>query len=324
MVTLVTGGTGLVGNNILRLLLARGQRVRVLAREQSDPRPLAGLDVEIARGDIRDPAAVRRAFRDAERVIHCAARVHIGWSDPGLHQAVNVDGTRNVADTARSCGARMVHVSSVDALGAGSRENPADEDTAPGEHIACGYVVTKRAAERIVLEQVVRGLDAVIVNPAYMLGPWDWKPSSGRMLLAVARRGPLLAPPGGNDFCDVRDVSAGVLSAAERGRRGARYILGGQPLSYLEAWRIFAKVAGVRRPIGMLPRWMPWVAGRAGDAWGRLTGREPDINSAATAFSNVPHHFSAARARAELDYAIRPVEESVQAAWDWFRANRYA
>ena len=140
---------------------------------------------------------------------------------------VNVEGTTHLSEIARIAGARFIHVSSVDALGLRSDGIPANEETSPGGMIECPYVLTKRMAESAVLAQVERGLDAVIVNPVYMIGPWDWKPSSGRMLLEVGDGKGLLAPPGANDFVDVRDVVSGIEAAHERGQTGRRYILGG-------------------------------------------------------------------------------------------------
>src|SRR5689334_16344751 len=115
MTTLVTGATGFVGNNVVRLLLARGRHVRVLARESADERPLAGLALDIVRGDVRDRLAVERAVQDVGSVVHAAGMVHIGWQRREEQQAINVEGTRNVANAARQAGARMVYVSSIDA-----------------------------------------------------------------------------------------------------------------------------------------------------------------------------------------------------------------
>jgi dihydroflavonol-4-reductase len=323
MLTLVTGATGLVGNNVVRLLLNRGQRVRVLQRATADPRPLAGLDVEFASGDVRDAESVRRACQGASLVIHAAARVHIGSTGLEEHHAVNVQGTRHVANSCREVGARLVHVSTVDAMACGSRAAPADEETPLNAHVLCPYVVTKREAEQVVLEQVRGGLDAVIVNPAFMLGPWDWKPSSGRMLLAVARGQGRFAPPGGNDFCDVREVAAGILAAAEKGEPGRRYILGGESLSYLEAWRMFAAVTGGPPPIKRVRKWLTLTIGSFGSLWGRISAREPDINLAAARMSNLEHHFSSQRAIRELGYRVAPARLAAEAAWAWFKEQDY-
>ena len=184
---LVTGGTGLVGNTVIRMLLESGQRVRALIRGRSGDREFGDLDVERAYGDVTDPEAVRRAVAGARVVIHSAAIVHVGWKLLADMRRVNVEGTRLVAETARREGARLIHVSSVNALGLTGDGTPADEETPFGNTVECPYVVTKREAERAVLDEVDRGLDAAIINPVFMLGPWDWKPSSGRMLLEVAQ-----------------------------------------------------------------------------------------------------------------------------------------
>ncbi|HEX4148077.1 MAG TPA: NAD-dependent epimerase/dehydratase family protein [Pirellulales bacterium] len=324
MLTLVTGGTGLVGNNVVRALLERGQQVRVLTRATSDPRPLKGLDVEQVAGDVREADAVLRACQGVDRIVHAAAMVHIGWGNRELHQSVNVEGTRHVVAGALASGAQLIHVSTVDTLGLGTRQQAADEDTPPDPRIMVPYITTKRAAERLVLDAVAdRSLNAVIVNPAYMLGPWDWKPSSGRMLLHLARGRVKLAPRGGNDFCDVRDVAGGILAAAERGQPGRRFILGGEPLSYLQAWRLFAQVIGVSGPICRAGPMMVWVAGKSGDVWRRFTGHEPDINSASTGMSAEFHHYSYARAVAELGYAPRSAREAATGAWRWFQQHGY-
>ena len=243
---LVTGATGLLGNNIVRDLLAAGHAVRVLARG-GDLRPLAGLAVETAAGDVRDAAAVHQACDGIEVVIHSAGHVHIGWTGLELARQINVAGTRNIAAAARAAGARLVHVSSVNALGLGPLAEPAGEDSARPGILEIPYVVTKREAEQAVLDEVGRGLWAAIVNPGTMFGPWDWKPSSGQMLLEVTKFA-LWAPVGAGCFCDVRDVSAGAIAAASRGQPGRRYILGGHNLSFRDAWRQIAALSGQAWP----------------------------------------------------------------------------
>ena len=318
----VTGATGLVGNNVVRLLAQRGKSVRAVIR--SAGRELAGLHVQTAKAPLHDERALQEAIDGASFVVHSAAMVHCGWRHRDEMHAANVEGTRNVARAARRAGARLVHVSSVDAVGLRSDGAPADEDTPPGGMPECPYVVTKREAEAIVQDEVGRGLDAVIVNPVYMIGPWDWKPSSGRMLLEVGAGKGLFAPPGANDFVDVRDVAAGILAAMMKGRTGRRYILGGHTLSYLDAWRIFARAAGRMQPLGIAPRPIVRTAGWVGDVASLFTHRELPVNSAAVTMSMLPHNFSCARAQAELGYAFRPFESTVGDAWSWFLDHGFA
>ncbi len=324
MITLVTGATGLVGNNVVRRLVAQGRLVRVLARATADPRPLADLpQVERFEGDVRDAAAVRRALAGASAVVHAAASVHIGWSGLAEAQAINVEGTRNVAEAAHALGARLVHVSTIDALAVWRGGAPVNEETPLDEGIRIPYVVTKRAAEQVIRQLVSQGLWAAIVNPGFMIGPYDWKPSSGQMLLSVARGWGLWVPTGGNCFCDVRDVADGIVSALERARPGERYILGGHMLSYRQAWRIFAEVSGGTPPVFPIGPLIRYGAGYVGDITGKLTGREPIVNSAATAIASRKRSFSSAKAESELGYRVRPLRESAADAWQWFRENGY-
>lgn len=323
MTTLVTGATGLLGNNVVRALLAGGHAVRVIVRSSSDPRPLEGLDVERIEGDVRDAAVVKRACEGIGAVIHSAAAIHFGWTGLDDMRAVNVAGTRHVADAALAAGAKMVHVSSVDALAPGAPDAPADEET-PGEKVACTYVVTKREAEQVIQDRVKQGLEAVIVNPGFMLGPWDWKPSSGRMMLEVVKRFTPLAPRGGMSICDVRDVAAGVLAALDKGVTGRRYVLAGANISYFDAWRLFIDVAQRgSKPIARAGPLLRILGGAGGDLWARLTGRESDVNSASIKLSSLFHYYSSARAEAELGYRTRPHEQSMRDAWQWFVEHGY-
>lgn len=323
MPCLVTGATGLVGNNVVRMLVDRGHRVRVLVRGGITNRSLADLPIEQIAGDVTDQDAVNRAMAGAGMVVHSAAMVHIGWSRLAEMRMVNVEGTRLVASAARRAGARLVHVSSVNALGLTTDGSPVTEDTPFGNTVECPYVVTKREAEQVVLEEVGRGLDAVIVNPVFMLGPWDWKASSGRMLLEIAQGRGLLAPPGSQHFGDVRDVAAAILAALTTGASGRRYILGGHHLRFVDAWTVFARVAGKKPPRGVAPPPVVRLAGRLGDLLSGWAGREGPLNSAAAKMSLLRQDFSSERAMAELGFRIRPLEESARDCWQWFVDHGY-
>ncbi len=321
---LVTGGTGLVGNNVIRRLAADGHHVRTLVRNGRSDREFQGVEVGRCVGDVTDADAVRRAVAGARVVIHSAAMVHVGWRHLDAMRRVNVDGTRLVAEAARREGARLIQVSSVNALGLTGDDSPADEETPFGNTVECPYVVTKREAEQVVLDEVDRGLDAVIVNPVFMLGPWDWKPSSGRMLLEVAAGRGLLAPPGSQHFGDVRDVTSGIVAAMTAGRRGRRYILGGHHLRFIDAWKLFAETAGRRPPCGEAPLPVVRLAGKVGDWIAGCVGREGPLNSAAATMSLLCQHYSSDRARRELGYTIRPLEQTIADSWQWFVDHGYA
>jgi dihydroflavonol-4-reductase len=320
---LVTGATGLVGNNVVRQLLDGGDEVRVLVRATSDLRGLDGLPVERAIGDVRDAASVTAACQGVQRVIHAAGFVHLGWTLLDLHRQINVEGTRNVAVAAREAGIRMVHVSGINALGLGKLDRPADEESGLPGIVEIPYVVTKRESEQVVLDEVAQGLDALIVNPGCMFGPWDWKPSSGRMILAVARFAPAY-PLGAVTFCDVRDVASGTLAAAKHGRTGRRYILGGHNLTYREAWQRMRRLVGKRSPVFPMGPLIRTVATPILNFHNWLSGHESEVNSAVLKLGRQQHCFSSRRAETELGYKARPFDETLADTWDWFRQRGYA
>jgi dihydroflavonol-4-reductase len=214
-------------------------------------------------------------------------------------------------------------VSSVNALGLGALMRPADEESALAGIVECPYVVTKREAERVVLAEVERGLAATIVNPGFMLGPWDWKPSSGKMLLAVTKFAPL-APLGAASFCDVRDVAAGAIAAARRGASGQRYILAGHNLSYWNAWKQMAGLVGKRGPLLPMGPLFRAASLPVLEIHRRVTRREGDANAATLMMGRQEHCFSSARAERELGYRIRPLAETMGDTLAWFREHAYA
>lgn len=316
---LVSGATGLIGNNVVRALLERNCSVRVLVREPLDPRPLKGLNVETRYGDIRDPSAVRAACDGVSLVIHTAAKVSLDRWHAAKFREVNSDGTRNVVDAALSAGAKLVHVSTADTIGCWSLEDPADETSPFDASHATPYSLSKLEGERIVQEAVGRGLDATIVNPAFTLGAWDWKPSSGRMLLAVSRGLGLFVPRGYGNFVDVRDVTAGILAAAAHGRSGQRYLLTGEMLSYRQAWTLFARVTGSLQPIWQIGPIITPVSGFTGDFLSWVTRREFAMNSVALNAALSPANYSSQLAERELGFATRPLRETVEHTWEWFQ-----
>lgn len=312
MTVLVTGATGLVGNNVVRHLVAAepGTTIRCLVRQGYDARPLEGLPVEIATGDVTDTQAVEAAFDGVSAVVHAAAMVSIGWSGAERMQSVNVGGTSVVAKAAREARARMVHVSTIDVL---RGENCMD----------IPYVSTKRQAEDMVRKEIVAGLDAIIVRPAFVLGPYDWKPSSGQVLLATANNWIPFSPRGCLSLCDARDVATAVASALQSGKSGDSFELAGHEMSWFEAFRLFARLGNRWPPISRFDPLTHRLIGRAGDLIGRFSSGEPSVNSAAMRLAGDCMTVDDRKAGSELGYANRPLDETLADTWRWFRNNGY-
>ncbi len=328
MKTFITGATGLVGGNLVRALVTRGEAVRALVREKSNTVALNGLEVERVQEDIRDIDSLARALKGCDRVYHCAASVSQWRGNLPISKEINVKGTINVLEESLRAGVeRVVYVSTVDTLGLSRRESPADE-TASHESMAKfrnPYVDTKYEAERRALEFVKKGLNLVVVNPTYMFGAWDVKPSSGLMILEVARGMAVGYPGGGNNFVDVEDVVQGMILTMEKGRSGEKYILANREgnLTYREIFTLIARVVGVKPPRFRIPYPVALMGGYMSDIYGKLTGAEPQINSVTARLGYAPHYFSPAKAIKELGIPQSPVEGAVRRAYEWFKKYGY-
>lgn len=321
----VTGGTGLLGNTIVRQLSDAGHQVIALVRQSPEQEIFAGANVELVEGDLSSEAVIDATLARCDACIHAAGLIHLGWTRLEASMRVNRDGTRVLVDACHKHDRKLVHVGTVNVVAVGSRQSPVDESTpwdANGGQVPCAYVLSKRAGVEEVLNGVKRGLRAVIVHPGFMLGPWDWKPSSGRMMLEVGRMWRPLAPPGGCSACDSRDVAEATIAAVERGGdEGRQFILAGHNVTYKELWSEMATRMGTRPPLmtfGPVPN---WVGGVAGDLRARWTGRESDINSAAIKMSCQFHWYHSDRARDELGYRTRDLSESLDASAEWIKSH---
>ncbi len=318
---LVTGATGLLGNNVVRCLQQNDEKVAVLVRQQPRAEVFNGIRAQRFLGDITSLPELEKAMSRCSGVIHCAGNVHMGWTKAAEQKQTNEVGTRNVCSLAKRMGLRMVHVSTVNALGIARPGALATEEKNYGQAFAAPYVETKRAADDEVKKWVDEGLDAVLVHPGFMLGPYDWKLSSGRMLQQVVDRYIHYAPAGAMSICDVRDVAAGIVTAYRVGKAGRSYILAGYNMTYLQAWQRFASYFNKKGPQKTAPAFLMKAAGAMGDLYARLFGDEPDINSVTVALGNQYHIFSSDRAIKELGYTIRPLEETVRDAYEWISQN---
>ncbi len=314
----VTGGGGFLGLQIVRLLLERGARVRSFGLAAKPEHPLHGVPIEQHIGDIRDASAVRRAVAGCDVVFHTAGMVAVWGPALRIIRDVHVEGTRNVLAAAGS--ARLVHTSSVVAVGASRRGDLLDED-APFNlsKIRMDYVHAKRAAEELVLAAARSGQNAVVVNPAYLLGPEDYEGSPlGKMCKRVWKGHLLVAPPGGLNLVDVRDAARGHLLAAERGQAGRRYIFGNMNLKMSDFIKLLCAVVE-REPrwLPRLPLWMMRCLAGMGAARAWFTGREPALPAQQLQVNRYCWFYRSDRAKRELGYQPRPFEETLADTLRW-------
>ena len=324
--SLVTGATGFVGSAVVRALLARGHDVRALARPNSDRRNLSDLSVEIAEGSLEDTLSLTRAVAGCKYLFHVAADYRLWVTDPAPMFRANVEGTRVLMRAALDAGvARVVYTSSVATLGL-VPEGSADEETPSNiEDMVGPYKRSKFRAEEVVRHLVTRhGLPAVIVNPSTPVGPRDRKPTpTGRLILEAARGHMPGYVDTGLNLVHVDDVAAGHLAAAEMGRVGERYILGGENLSLAAILAEVARASGTRPPRIRVPYMVAYPAAIGAELTARLTGKEPFITLDGVRMSRKQMYFTSAKASCELHYTPRPAREAIADAIDWFKTNGY-
>ena len=321
----VTGATGHVGNVLVRQLTAQGQAVRALVMPDDDLRPLTGLDVEIVSGDVTDLASLESAFTGADIVFHLAGIVTIM---PGMARVlgrVNVGGVRNVAAACRAAGVRrLVYTSSVHAIAeppqgtAIDESQPFDPDRVLGD-----YARSKARATLLLLDEVARGgLDAVICCPTGIIGPGDYGISNvGQLILDFASGQLKSYVSGAYDFVDVRDVTRGLILAAEKGQRGRHYILSGAQVQVLELMKELEKDIGYPAPTFRIPSAIARAAGVLASAYYRLLRRRPVFTAYSIDVLRSNSQISSARARRELGFTSRPWRESIGDHVEWFRAE---
>jgi dihydroflavonol-4-reductase len=326
MKALVTGATGFVGAAVARALLNDGWQVRALARAGSDRRNLAGLDLDIALGDLKLPDTLRAAVAGCDAVFHVAADYRLGARAPRELYANNVDGTRNLLHAAATAGVpRMVYTSSVATIGIPPGGAPGDEQTPVTLADMIGhYKRSKYLAEALVRDSAPPGLAVVIVNPSTPVGPGDLKPTpTGQLVLdAAGGRMPAYVDTGLN-IVHVDDVAAGHVLAFHRGRSGERYILGGVDMSLKDILGQICGLAGRRAPRIRLPHAVVLPLAVLAETAAHLTGRSSRITVEGVRMAQKRMFFSCEKAVRELGYRHRAPIDAFRDAIAWYRTNGF-
>jgi dihydroflavonol-4-reductase len=321
---LVTGATGFIGSAVVRRLLAEGVSVRVLVRPGSDRRNIAGLDVEIAEGDLTDETSLAPACTGCGALFHVAADYRLWAPRPHEVYRTNVEGTRAILRVAAQAGVgRVVYTSSVATLHPSDGVVPGNENSpAKLEETVGHYKRSKVMAEKIVCEFVENGLAVVTVNPSAPIGPRDIKPTpTGRTIVeAAAGRMPAYVHTGLN-IVHVDDVAKGHWLAFQQGRAGEKYVLGGTNMTLREILTDIAKLAGRTPPMVCLPHNLVLPLAYLAEASARLTGKTPAATVEGVILSKKMMFFSSDKARQELGYTARPPAQAFEDAIRWFRDN---
>ncbi|HEY3138408.1 MAG TPA: hopanoid-associated sugar epimerase [Blastocatellia bacterium] len=327
MSVLVTGGTGFVGSHLVRILLERGEEVRCLVRSSSRRDNLEDLSVEFVIGDLRDLDSLKRAARGCHILYHCAADYRLWCNDPAEMYAANVKGTNNIMQAAFDEGIqRVVYTSTVGCLGLNDNGTPASEDTPVTiEDMIGHYKRSKFLAEELARDWSRRGLPVVIVNPSTPVGELDIKPTPTGKIIVDFLRGKMFGyVETGMNLIDVRDCAEGHVLAAEKGRVGERYILGGPNVTLKEMFDMLASVSDVASPKVKVPHWVAEIYASLENFWSiNIARREPDVPLESVKLARHKMWFDASKAVAELGLRQTPIGDALQRAVKWFQEHRY-
>lgn len=319
---LVTGATGFLGWHVAQRLVESGERVRALVRPSSSVRE---LDVETATGDLRDPASLQRAVAGCRAVYHVAADYRLWAKDSNDLYRSNVDGTRNMLEAARQAGVeRFVYTSTVGcigipAAGIGNEETPVSLADMTGH-----YKRSKFLAEQVALEYAQSGFPVYIVNPTAPVGDHDVKPTPTGKIIVDFLKGDMPAyVDTGLNLVDASDTARGHVLAAERGKPGERYILGGENMTLRQILEQLAQLSGKPAPKVRIPYAVAYAAGVCSTAAAHLTGKEPRAPLEGVRMARKKMWVSCDKAKRDLGFTAAPVEQALDRAIRWFERNGY-
>ena len=325
----LTGATGFVGGHVARAFAEHGARQRVLVRETSTLRGLAGIsDLEVIRGDLRQVGALRSALAGCDALVHVAADYRLWVRDPDAMYAANVDATRSLLQMAAELRIpRVVYTSSVATMGLKSDGSIVDEATPVALAAMIGhYKRSKFLAEQVAMEAAQRGQHVMILNPTTPIGAGDVKPTpTGRIVVDfLNRRFPAYVDTGLN-LVDVEEVARMHVTALDRGRPGERYILGGENLSLKQILDRMSAITGLPSPTRKVPHAAAMIFAFF-DEWitGRMRGKEPRATVEAVRMGRKIMFANSSKAERELGFKVMPVYGALRQAIRWFVEHDYA
>ena len=320
----VTGGTGFIGANLVRLLLTQGYTVKVLVRPNSKLDNLQSLDVEIITGNLND-LDLEQKMQGCRVLFHVAAHYSLWQADKEAVYRNNVLGTRNVLTAARQAGIeRTIYTSSVAAIGVGKNGIAVDETyQSPVEKLVGHYKKSKYFAEQEASKAYRSGQDVVIVNPSTPIGAWDIKPTpTGEMILRFLQRKMPFYVDTGLNLIDVEDVAWGHLLALEKGKSGDRYILGNQNLTLKAILDRLAQITDLTAPQTLIPHWIPYTAAWIDERILASAGKKPSLSVDAVKMARQKMYYDATKAVRELGLPQSPIKAALQKAVKWFEQRQ--
>lgn len=326
MKVLVTGADGFLGNNIVRELLDRGLEVRAFLQEGRTVQTLDQLSIEKCYGDLLNSAEVDQAVEGCDYIIHTAANTSIWPLRSEIVRQVNYNGTLNIISAAIKVKVkRLVSIGSANSFGNGSISNPGNEETpSTAGKFGLDYIDSKLHAQEAIIDHVTNhGLDAIIINPTFMLGPYDTKPSSGELLLALYHQKIPGYTSSGRNFIYVKDVATAACNALTMGRSGECYIMANENMTYKDFNQLVATELEINPPKLFIPKPLILAYGLISQAIAFIRSKPPVVSYTVARMSNETNYYTAAKAVEELNLPQTPIRIAIREAYDWFKENGY-
>jgi len=325
MKILITGANGLLGSNLIRKLLRKGHEIRAFVYKGEEIKTLENLKIEKSEGNILFYEDLIAASKNIDVIYHLAANTSV-W--PSRHKSiveVNVEGTKNILRLAKKIKVkRLIYVGTANTFSFGTKQQPgAERSTYQGGKYRLDYMDSKYEAHQLVIRAVKEGVPAIIVNPTFMLGSYDSKPSSGQMIVAIHNNKVPGYPPGGRNYICIKDAAEGIANALTKGRIGESYIIGNENLSYKEAFGKMAKVIGVNPPKFTFPKFLVLLVGIMGSIQSKITGKKPNVSLPLARISCDDHYYSSSKAVKELNLPQTPIEVGIKESFEWLQTNKY-
>lgn len=324
MKCVVTGASGHIGNVLIRELLEKKYEVKAFVLESENIDYLKELPIEICYGDVRDLDSLKQAFKGADVVFHLAGIIDIGTVNKKFIYSINVDGTKNVLKACKEEKVKkLVYTSSVHAIPEKPKDEIIEETHEFSEDKVKGlYAKTKAEATKYLLENVSKENlpEIIIVHPSGVIGPFEYITSNlGQLIIDCANKKIGAYLEGGYNFVDVRDVANGIVLAMEKGKNGKCYILAGNKVSVKELMKEIEKITNVKMPSFKIARWFAYATGFLSEIYYKIVKQKPLFTSYAVYTLGTNCNFSIEKAKTELGYNIRPIEQTLKDTVEWFK-----
>ena len=322
---LITGGNGFLGANLVRTLCQQNYLVNILVREGADLKALERCQLNIIPGNITEEKDVVSAVEGCHYVIHAASITDQSGIAFEQYEAINVTATKHIVQACLQHKVeKLIYVSTANTIGPGSFKEPGTELNGFSYFKAnSGYINTKYLAQQFVLEQVLRNkLPAVVVNPTFMIGPYDSKPSSGKIILYGLNKKILFYPPGGKNFVHIEDVCRGIINAIAIGKPGECYLLAGENLSYKDFFSALNKISSQHPVMIKIPRFVLKTGACFSSLTGLLNHKSRQLNPSSAYMLCCYNYYTGEKSERELKLQYQPINKAIAQAYDWFHKNK--